>query len=84
MRIFIKGTVFISFLSIVMSLFIPAGHAQVYKDPTASVEARVNDLLSRMTLDEKIGQMTQADLSVISKNKNDITIYFISELSQSV
>ncbi|NML21239.1 hypothetical protein HHL16_10170 [Pseudoflavitalea sp. G-6-1-2] len=29
-------------------------HAQVYKDKNAAVEARVNDLLSRMTLEEKI------------------------------
>jgi beta-glucosidase len=30
---------------------------EVYKDPTAAVEARVEDLLPRMTLREKIGQM---------------------------
>lgn len=29
-------------------------HSQVYKDPSQPLEARVNDLLSRMTLDEKI------------------------------
>ncbi|KAL1545040.1 beta-glucosidase [Salvia divinorum] len=38
----------------------------VYKDPTAPVEARVKDLLSRMTLLEKIGQMTQIERSVAS------------------
>lgn len=31
--------------------------AQVYKDKTASVEARVNDLMQRMTPEEKIEQM---------------------------
>jgi beta-glucosidase len=31
-----------------------------YLDPSASVEVRVDDLLGRMTLDEKIGQMTLA------------------------
>jgi beta-glucosidase len=30
-------------------------------DPRLSVEARVDDLLARMTLEEKIGQMTQAN-----------------------
>ncbi|MEE2692552.1 MAG: glycoside hydrolase family 3 N-terminal domain-containing protein [Pseudomonadota bacterium] len=30
----------------------------VYKDPSAPVEARVNDLLKRMTLEEKIAQIT--------------------------
>ncbi len=32
----------------------------VYKDPSAPVEARVDDLISRMTLDEKVGQMMNA------------------------
>jgi beta-glucosidase len=32
-----------------------------YKDPTQPVSVRVNDLLSRMTLNEKLGQMTQAE-----------------------
>lgn len=36
----------------------------VYKDPSAPVEVRVKDLLSRMTLLEKIGQMTQIERSV--------------------
>ena len=33
----------------------------VYMDPNASIEDRVEDLLSLMTLEEKIGQMTQID-----------------------
>src|SRR5690349_19748813 len=32
--------------------------APLYKRPTADVEARVNDLLARMTLPEKIAQIT--------------------------
>ena len=32
-----------------------------YRDPALAVEQRADDLLRRMTLDEKIGQMTQAD-----------------------
>ncbi|WP_308909194.1 glycoside hydrolase family 3 N-terminal domain-containing protein [Pseudokordiimonas caeni] len=35
-----------------------AADLPVYKDATASVEARVEDLLARMTLEEKIVQMT--------------------------
>jgi beta-glucosidase len=31
----------------------------VYRDPTAPVDARVRDLLSRMTLREKVGQLNQ-------------------------
>lgn len=33
----------------------------LYKDPNQSPAARVKDLLGRMTLEEKIGQMTQID-----------------------
>ncbi|KAH6810505.1 Glycosyl hydrolase family protein [Perilla frutescens var. frutescens] len=33
----------------------------IYKDPTAPIEARIKDLLSLMTLKEKIGQMTQIE-----------------------
>jgi beta-glucosidase len=33
----------------------------VYRDPAAAVEARVEDLLARMTLPEKVGQMLQLD-----------------------
>lgn len=37
---------------------------EVYKNPAAPVEDRVEDLLSRMTLQEKIGQMTQVERRV--------------------
>lgn len=33
----------------------------IYKDPNQPVEARIKDLLSRMTLKEKAGQMTQIE-----------------------
>ena len=35
----------------------------VYLDPNASVYNRVNDLVARMTLEEKVGQMDQVDVS---------------------
>lgn len=35
-----------------------------YKDPKQPVAVRVKDLLSRMTLEEKIGQMVQIDRTV--------------------
>ncbi|KAK3026302.1 hypothetical protein RJ639_040990 [Escallonia herrerae] len=36
----------------------------IYKSPNEPIEARVQDLLSRMTLQEKLGQMTQIERSV--------------------
>ena len=41
--------------------------AQKYKDPAAPVEERVEDLLSRMTLDEKIAQMGMIRLDEAGK-----------------
>ncbi|KAL9225011.1 hypothetical protein vseg_000983 [Gypsophila vaccaria] len=40
----------------------------MYKDPQQPVAARVKDLLSRMTLEEKIGQMTQIDRTMAISN----------------
>ncbi len=46
----------------------------VYQDPTQPVPARVADLLPRMTLDEKIGQMTQVDRGKLA-TQSDIATY---------
>ncbi|KAI6669724.1 hypothetical protein NL676_004609 [Syzygium grande] len=37
-----------------------------YKDPSQPINARIRDLMQRMTLQEKIGQMTQLDRSAIT------------------
>lgn len=37
-----------------------------YKDPKQPINVRIKDLMSRMTLEEKIGQMTQIDRTVAS------------------
>ena len=39
------------------------GTVPIYKDPTASVDDRVADLLSRMTLADKTAQLIQGDIS---------------------
>ncbi|MDX2139907.1 MAG: glycoside hydrolase family 3 N-terminal domain-containing protein [Chloroflexota bacterium] len=49
-----------------------------YQDPTLSIEERVADLLSRMTLEEKIGQMTQVEVNSITPE--DVTRYFIGSI----
>ncbi|GBE78893.1 glycoside hydrolase family 3 protein [Sparassis crispa] len=38
------------------------GSVPIYKNPNASIEDRVNDLLPRMTLQEKVAQIIQGDL----------------------
>ncbi|MBN1429405.1 MAG: glycoside hydrolase family 3 C-terminal domain-containing protein [Anaerolineae bacterium] len=50
----------------------------LYLDADQPVSARVEDLLGRMTLDEKIGQMTQVEKNSIQPG--DITTYFIGSI----
>ncbi len=57
----------------------PIGASEaIYKDSSQTVEARVEDLLSRMTLDEKIGQMTQAENNSIKPE--DVSKYYIGSV----
>ena len=50
----------------------------IYTDPSQPVEVRVEDLLKRMTLDEKIGQMTQVEKN--SLGPGDIARYYIGSV----
>ncbi|HET8662659.1 MAG TPA: carbohydrate-binding protein [Micromonosporaceae bacterium] len=49
-----------------------------YHDPSLPVPTRVADLLSRMSLDEKLGQMTQAERGAVSNA--DITSFRLGSL----
>ena len=42
----------------------------LYKDTSATYEDRAKDLLSRMTLKEKIGQLCQSPMLEYEKNKS--------------
>ncbi|MCE3051501.1 hypothetical protein HAX54_050002, partial [Datura stramonium] len=42
------------------------GDYLLYKDPNKPIIARIRDLMNRMTLAEKIGQMTQLDRKVLT------------------
>jgi beta-glucosidase len=51
-----------------------------YQDSTLSVDQRVTDLIGRMTLDEKIGQMMQVDLSGAQYHPSILTTNFIGSV----
>lgn len=50
----------------------------LYKEAKAPIDLRVEDLLSRMTLDEKIGQMTQAERGSIQPK--EVATFFIGSV----
>src|SRR6478609_4205531 len=51
-----------------------------YKDPSLPVKERVADLLSRMTLDEKIGQMTQTERYQVYDDEKPITTFKLGSI----
>jgi beta-glucosidase len=51
----------------------PGADVLPYKDPSQPVSARVADLLSRMTLEEKVGQMTQAERGAVAGDPTRVT-----------
>src|SRR5213595_1054031 len=51
-----------------------------YQDPSLPVSQRVADLLSRMTLAEKIGQMTQTERYQVYDDASPITTYRLGSI----
>ncbi len=78
---FVFGFVRILFCFVVLTVSPLAGYSQVYLDSTASVSARVDDLIGRMNLDEKIGQMVQTERNFENVNAVIQNYYLGSILS---
>lgn len=53
------------------------GSMMKYKDPNESIDIRVEDLINRMTLEEKIGQMLQIERKYASDDV--LNKYFIGK-----
>lgn len=66
---------------ILLILLLNPSYAQdtIYLDSTAAVEERVADLLSRMTLEEKVGQMTQGERAS-SNILSHISTYYLGSI----
>lgn len=65
----LKKNIFLM-LSLILSSVL---HSQIYKDYNTNIEDRINDLLGKMTLDEKIGQMQQSNLVKLNQaTLNDV------------
>lgn len=52
----------------------------IYLDPKAAIDKRVEDLIGRMTIDEKIGQMMQVDNTAVQNSPNAIATYFMGSV----
>ncbi|KAK3036175.1 hypothetical protein RJ639_029912, partial [Escallonia herrerae] len=52
---------FVGFLWLCVWAAVGESKYMAYKDPRQPIVVRINDLMARMTLEEKIGQMTQID-----------------------
>ncbi|KAL8480342.1 hypothetical protein ACS0TY_027038 [Phlomoides rotata] len=61
-----KGHIFIIGVLVVFCCLGAAAEYKVYKDPKKPLNRRIKDLLQRMTLQEKIGQMVQIERAVAS------------------
>lgn len=57
--------------SLACTLSVKNGKTPLYKDPKASIEERINDLLPRMTLEEKVMQLNQYTLGS-NNNVNNV------------
>jgi len=79
-----KRTTYLLLLVVLLVSCAPKSRSAPYKDPSQPVEVRVEDLLSRMTLEEKIGQMTQVENNSISPYylfpPSEVAKYFIGSV----
>lgn len=71
--VYLVGTLIVCFWAIMAN-----SEYVKYKDPGLPVQVRVKDLLSKMTLEEKMGQMTEIEQSVASFEV--MQNYFIGKL----
>ncbi len=67
---YLNVLVIVFFFALAVTLYGAKKDKMLYKDPNVPVEQRVSDLLKRMTLEEKISQMSMTSLSKLKFDKN--------------
>ncbi len=65
---------------LIFFIFFSASVIRAQTEKENALNKKVETLLSQMTLDEKIGQMTQVDYNAIRSNLNDISKYYIGSI----
>jgi len=68
-NIIMKSNKIILFFILISSVFVSCVKQSENNSQTNNIEIKVNDLLSKMTLEEKVGQMTQLNLDLISNGE---------------
>ncbi|MFZ4620291.1 MAG: glycoside hydrolase family 3 protein, partial [Bacteroidota bacterium] len=67
-------------MKLVLALLMCAAALSFSQSKTGDVDKQVKALLKKMTLDEKIGQMTQVDYAAIDKHRDDLVKYSIGSI----
>ncbi|MBU2446253.1 MAG: glycoside hydrolase family 3 C-terminal domain-containing protein [Bacteroidetes bacterium] len=62
----------IAFLIIAISLLFLGGNINEQKSQLSEIDKKVQNLISKMTLEEKVGQMTQVTLQAVSKTQGTV------------
>lgn len=79
--------IFVLFLVTIMMTMVQNAASQdvpPYKNPALPVEDRVEDLLARMTIDEKIGQMTQLNITMINTTGQQRDVELVPEKARDL
>ncbi len=67
-------------MKLVLALLVCAAAFSFSQSGNGDVDKQVKALLKKMTLDEKIGQMTQVDYAAIDKHRDDLVKYSIGSI----
>ena len=74
----------ITLLTLILFLSFVANSQPLYQNAEASTEDRIEDLLDRMTLYEKIGQMTQLNITMVNPSWDQGDVILVEEAARDL